>query len=169
MARAGEVSGGPDSFWSRRMLEWSIVAAVVLAVTVLLVRQANVVKGQAELAALRTTLAALRTALVIDHLQRTSRKETASVADIQRNPFELLQNRLPNYAGLIPFSEVDRLPPGAWMHDPECACLAYRPMGMEWFFSPDGSAVAWFQISPPPGPLLISARLAYRWHGERLD
>jgi hypothetical protein len=168
VARAGERSG-PDSFWSRRMLEWMIVAAVVLAVSVLLIRQANVVKGQAELAAIRTTLAALRTALVIDHLHRTAGREAVAVAEMQRNPFELLQSRPPNFMGLIPAGEVDRLPGGAWMYDPECTCLAYRPMDMDWFFSPDGSAVAWFQVSPPPGPLLISAKVAYRWRGEPLD
>lgn len=168
MARAGERSG-PDSFWSRRMLEWMIVAAVVLAVSVLLIRQANVVKGQAELAAIRSTLAALRTALVVDHLQRSANRVDTTFAPVQRNPFELLQNRPPNYLGLLPSSEVERLPPGGWLFDPACACIAYRPIDVAWFYSPDGSAFAWFQVSAPPGPLLISHRAAYRWRDDWLE
>lgn len=161
--------GGLDSFWSRRMLEWTVVGAVVLAVVLLLVRQANVVKGQAELAAIRSTLAALRTALVIDHLQRTARTEETDSVHVQRNPFELLQNRMPNYVGMLSAREVESLPAGAWMYAPECACLAYRPMDMEWFFSPDGSGVAWFHVSSPPGLMQISARVAYQWQKTLLE
>ena len=168
MARAaGDIGAG--SFWSRRMLEWTIVLAVVLAVAVLLIRQANVVKGQAELAAIRSTLAALRTALVIDHLQRSAGQADQAVAVVQRNPFLLLQNRMSNYAGVMASREVEALPPGAWMFAPDCACVAYRPLDEAWFFSPDGSGVAWFDVSAPPGPLLVSARVAYRWQGDSIQ
>ncbi len=168
MVRAAGDSGA-DSFWSRRMVEWTIVLAVVLAVILLLIRQANVVKGQAELAAIRSTLAALRTALVIDHLQRSTGQTDQPVAVVQRNPFLLLQNRMPNYAGVMASREVEALRPGAWMFAPDCACLAYRPVDDAWFFSPDGSGVAWFEVSAPPGPLLVSARAAYRWQDDLIQ
>lgn len=163
------VDSGTDSFWSRRLLEWTIVAGVVLSVTLLLIRQAHEVKGQAELANVRTTLAALRTALVIEHLKQSADQSDPVATLAGGNPFALLQNRPMNYAGVMNSRDVEGLPPGTWMFGPDCVCLAYRPLDDTWFFSPDGSGVAWFQVSAPPRPPLISARVAYRWRMESLE
>lgn len=161
--------GGSDSFWSRRMLEWAIVGCLVLVVVLALVRQTHIVKGQAELAAVRSVLAGLRTALVLEHLKRAVAVGEVISPEVSSNPFELLQNRMPNYLGGLTAQQVERLPPGHWLFDRDCACLAYRALDSAWLANPDGSDLAWFTVSPPPGARQITARAAYRWREQALE
>ena len=56
----------PAPFWSVRIVEWSLLAAVIVLLVLLFARQVRVIQGQGELAAVKSTLGALRTALVLD-------------------------------------------------------------------------------------------------------
>ena len=79
----------PAPFWSVRIVEWSLLAAVIVLLVLLFARQVRVIQGQGELAAVKSTLGALRTALVLDHLRQNVQSGKAPVGFTQRNPFEL--------------------------------------------------------------------------------
>jgi hypothetical protein len=151
------------------MIEWSLVAGLILVLAVVFVHRVRVVQGQAELAAVRSTLGALRTALVIEHLQQSVKSGGVSVVAAQRNPFELLQRHPSNYRGEMTASDAAMGPAGSWVFDPACVCVGYLPMYAEWFDSPSGEAMAWYQLSGAPGPLQLTAKEAYVWQRQRLD
>ena len=147
-------------------MEWTLLLAVIVVVCTLFVRQARVVQGQGELAAVKTTLAALRTALVVDHLQKHAQ---AGVAAKQPNPFELLGRRPLNYFGEISQAQVATAPAGTWVFDSACGCVGYLPIDNQWFDSPSGDFVAWFQLNGAPGPQQLTAREAYLWQSQVLN
>ncbi|MEO8121025.1 MAG: hypothetical protein ABI606_17095 [Rhodoferax sp.] len=151
--------------WSVRMLEWSLLAAVLVVLVLLFARHVRVIQGQGELAAVRSTLGALRTALVIDHLQKNVMDRSSSVALTQRNPFELLQRQPANYVGEMTPVQAGAAPAGSWVFDPICVCIGYMPMDPQWFDSPSGEAMAWYQLRGAPGPLQLVAKEAYVWQG----
>lgn len=155
-------------FLTRRMVEWGILALVVLALAGVFVYRMQSVQAQAEGAAVGSTLGALRTAFVLDHLQRQAHRTQGAVADIQHNPFELLERQPTNYRGAMSFSQADSLPAGSWIFDPACACIGYLPIWPQWFDSPSGDVMAWFHIHGDPGPLQITPNEAYAWHGVLL-
>ncbi len=109
----------PAPLWTVRMLEWSLLAAVVAVLVLLFAGEVRVTKGQGELAAVKSTLGALRTALVIDHLQKKVMAGSSPVAQAQRNPFELLQRQPANYAGEVTPAQAVAAPPGSWVFDPQ--------------------------------------------------
>ncbi|WP_114971281.1 hypothetical protein [Rhodoferax ferrireducens] len=147
------------------MLEWSLLAAVLVVLVLLFARHVRVIKGQGELAAVRSTLGALRTALVIGHLKKNVVIESSSVASTQRNPFDLLQRHPANYVGEMTPAQAVAAPAGSWVFDPVCACVGYLPMDPQWFDSPSGGAMAWYQLQGAPGPLQLVAKEAYVWQG----
>ncbi|MDO8249713.1 MAG: hypothetical protein Q7T78_08360 [Rhodoferax sp.] len=151
--------------WSVRVLEWSLLAGVLVVLVLLFARQVRVIKGQGELAAVRSTLGALRTALVIDHLQKKVMDGSSSVALKQRNPFELLQRQPANYVGEVTPAQAVAAPAGSWVFDPVCACAGYVPTDVQWFDSPSGEAMAWYQLRGAPGPMQLVAKEAYGWQG----
>jgi hypothetical protein len=88
----------------------------------------------------------------------------------QRNPFELLQSRPPNYVGEIPADEGVQVPPGSWSFNAECDCIAYQPVDDRWFYSPSGDTSASFKIVGRVGsPLQLVAKEVYLWRGQVLD
>jgi len=157
------------TFWSLRMTQWLILALLVLAVGFWFARQAYAVKGQAELAAVRTTLGALRTAFVLEHLRQAVQDPGSNVAPTQRNPFDLVQSRPANYRGAIRPSQLQDVPAGQWFFEIDSECVGYRPFHAEWLDSPNSDTVAWYRVSKPPGPLQLKPLEPYRWQGEPLE
>ena len=155
------------SNWSRRRVEWTLLVSLMVVVGLLFVREMRAVQGQTEAIAVQTTLGALRTALVIDHLQKIVSK-TAPVAVAQRNPFELLQRRPANYWGELTLAEAALAPTGSWVFDPVCVCVGYVPMFAQ-IESPSGEVMLWFRVSEAPGPLQLTAKEAYVWHGQVMN
>jgi hypothetical protein len=157
--------------WSR-MAEWSMLVGVIVVLSLVFVRQMRVIQGQGELAAVRSTLGALRSALVIEYLRKNVIAGTSSVALTQRNPFELLQRQPVNYFGVLTPAEVAAgaaAPPGSWVFEPVCGCVGYRPIYDQWFDSPSGADMAWYQLGGAPGPLQLTAKEAYVWQGELMN
>jgi Flp pilus assembly pilin Flp len=153
------------------MVEWSLLAVAIALLLVIYVRKIQVVKGMAELAAVKSTLGALRTAQVIEHLRQNVKSEKSSTAFIQHNPFELLQRRPANYVGERTRVEVvsGAVPAGSWVFDVTRECVGYVPMGAQWLESPSGELIAWFSVTGWPGPLQLNANEAYVWQGEILN
>ena len=159
----------PAPLWSARIVEWSLLAAVIVLLVLLFARHVRVLQGQAELAAVKSTLGALRTALVIDHLHQNVQSGKAPVGFTQRNPFELLQRRPVNYFGEMSALEAASAPPGSWVFDTVCVCVGYLPMYPQWFDSPSGDVLAWYQLSGAPGPLQLFAKEAYAWQDQVMN
>ncbi len=151
------------------MIEWSLAAGLIVALALVFAYKVRVVRGQAELATVRSTLGALRTALVIDHLHTSVSSSNAAVVSAQRNPFELLQRRPINYVGAKSATEAASAPVGSWVFDPACVCVGYLPRYAEWFDSPSGDLMAWYQVTGAPGPLQLTAKEAYVWQGQAMN
>lgn len=156
-------------FWTRRMIEWSILAVVILLLLLVFARQMRVLQGQAELSAVKTTLGALRTAFVLDHLHNKVLVRTSPVVLAQHNPFELLQRHPVNYLGEMAPAAAAAAPAGGWVFDPACACVGYLPMHAEWLDSPSGAAMVWYHVDGAPGPLQLTAKEAYVWQDQVLN
>jgi len=149
------------------MVEWSILALVIVLLLWVFAHKVREVHGQAELAAVRATLGNLRTAFVIDHLRRSV--PSGAGAALQPNPFELLQRRQPNYFGEARAAQALAAPAGSWVFDPACVCIGYLPLNADWLQSPHGDVMAWYQIEGARGPLQLSAKEAYVWQGQALN
>ncbi len=159
----------PSPVWSGRLAEWGVLVFLVLVLAAIFAHQVRQVRGEAELARIKSTLGALRTALVIAHLQSAVTSATGSAAIAQRNPFLALAALPVNYAGLADAEALASLPAGSWAFDPACACVGYRPMEENRLESPPGATTLWFQVSQLPGPLQIRAELPYRWMGQAIE
>ena len=157
------------SFLTRRMVEWSIVVGTILLLLLVFARQVRVLKGQAELSAVKTTLGALRTAFVLEHLQSKVVSRALPVGLVQHNPFELLQRYPVNYLGEVTDAAAQTLPPGSWVFDPACTCVGYLPLHAEWLDSPSGDVMAWFRVEGELGPLQLKVKEIYSWHGQELN
>jgi hypothetical protein len=154
--------------WSR-LTEWSLLVLVILVLGLVFAWQVRVLQGQAELSAIKTTLGALRTALVLEHLRTRAQANTTVTEQLQPNPFELLQRLPVNYRGVMGPVEAATVPSGSWVFDPKCTCVGYLPLYAEWFDSPSGDVMAWYQLSGTPGPQQLVAKETYRWNGELVD
>lgn len=158
---------------SRRLIEWSIIAAVLISLVWALEHEVRVVRGQGEKVAVRSTLNALRAALVIDQLLGQVRgAPTATPAPtagrMVKNPFTLLQQVPPNFAGDLAMRNIYSVPPGSWVFDPECGCVGYRvlyPQGLEPAQEAD---TLWFRIGIRSGNVSLIPLAEYRWFGQRL-
>ncbi len=156
---------------SRRVVEWSIVAAVLIGLVWALEHQVRVVRIQGERVAVRSTLGALRAALVIEYLMGQVRPKSRSTSAVftPQNPFTLLQGVPPNYAGERAQRDIFSVPPGSWVYDPECACIGYRllyPEGLE----PEQVADAiWLRVGAAAGEPRLVPLAEYRWLGQRLN
>jgi len=150
-------------------MEWSLVAGVIAVLAFLFLREMRVLQGQSELAAVKTTLGALRTAFVIDHLQKNIAAAKSITTVTQRNPFELLQRRPVNYAGEMHPTQSITPQPGTWVFDSDCSCIGYLPIYDQWFDSPNGDTMAWFQVIGALGPLQLRARESYVWQGQVMN
>jgi len=150
---------------SRRVVEWGILGTAILLLVIVFLGQARQVQDQAELAAVRTTLAALRTAAVLQYIQASSAKSAPGVADLQQNPFNMLQSPPHNYAGV---RDVHHLPEGliGWFYDPQCKCVGYAPAQTHWQGVSSATQLLLFQVRAAPGPLQLFAMEDYQWQGE---
>ena len=174
---ARDAGSAPARGWSRRSVEWTLLIGLVLALIFLLSRQIREVQGQAEGAAIKSTLGALRVAFVINQLQASrapnglGAQSDPNISPLkQRNPFDLLQTRPPNYFGEISSLEGSQAPPGSWSFIAECDCIAYQPMDDRWFYSASGDNIAFFKIIGSVGsPLQLVGKEVYLWRGQVLD
>lgn len=168
----------PSPLWGRRLTEWGVLLALILVVLGMAYVQTQRLRGEAELARLRSSLGALRTALVVAHLERAvqaqanvqaGRSAPPALPPVSRNPFLALARLPPNYLGESnPLALVD-LPGGNWVFDPACQCIGYRPSETGWLQAPEGAVALWFQVSAPPGPLQITASQPYVWMGQTVE
>lgn len=166
---ADTLQAGKAPFLNVRLVEWSLVATLIVVLALVFLHQVRAVQRQAELAAVRTTLGALRTAFVIQHLQLASAAQSRPAAVAQRNPFQLLQNRQANYFGEIRAADAAAVPPGNWVFDAECGCVGYMPADSEAFDSPSGEAMAWYRVETTVGPSQLAAKEAYVWQGQMMN
>lgn len=162
MARVGTV-------WGVRLVEWSILALVVLALAWALGRYAQRVHAQAERAAVLSTLGAIRTAMVIEHLQRKVQGSSASSATSLGNPFDTARNYPPNYAGEVQGRNVRHVAPGQWVFDPQCACIGYKPLYAEGLQSLDRLDTLWFQRRTQGDVGTLAPLDRYVWFGQAVE
>ena len=153
---------------TRRSAEWSLLFVCILVLIGVFGRQFRFVQGQGELAAIKTTLGALRTALVVDHLQAAVAGHKV-VAQLQRNPFLVLDHLPANYAGVLGAVKLGSVPPGNWVFDAYCNCIGYGPMYPYALEGAGEAPMLWFRISAPPGPLQIAPVQPYRWQAELVN
>lgn len=152
-----------------RLLEWALVASLVLLLLVDFSRHIRTLQGHTERVTVQTTLGALRTALMIDYVQHAAAAGKNPAAAQQHNPFELLQRQPPNYLGAMSAKQAASAAPGHWMFDPDCVCVGYTPDNPQWFESPSGSSMLWYTVHGDGGPLQLNALEAYRWQGQSLE
>lgn len=157
-------------FRTQRMLEWMMVALVIMLLALVFAHKVRRVQGQVELAAVQLMLGTLRTTFVIDYADRNAQAWAAPAAPPQTNPFKLLQRYPANYLGEMNAEQaLATALAGGWVFDPECLCVGYLPMDTEWLDSPSGDLMAWYRVSDGPGPLQLTAKENYRWQGQALN
>lgn len=156
--------------WTVRAVEWALVAVVLVALVAVFGQHVRAVRGQAEEAAVKSTLGALRATMALHQLRRQVTNSHGpgleGVVD-QRNPFELLQRRPSNYAGETSLNDAALVAPGTWVFDPVCVCIGYRPTYPQWLLSASGDSMLWFDVGSP-GPLMITAREDHLWRDQLL-
>ncbi len=153
----------------RRLTEWALMALLLLGLTLSFVRYSQNVRGQAELAALKTTLGSLRTALVVEHLRRQVAAHEGAALPSPGNPFTLLESPPANYVGVVNRAQSRSVANGAWLFAPDCPCVGYRPLDDQWLDSPVDDPLIWFAVTGSPGVLQLVAEEKYRWRNESLD
>ena len=109
MSTLQRTASAPDSWLTRRAMEWMLVLALVLILMGIFIRQVRVVQAQAEVAAVKSTLGALRMALVLDFVHintprggaaespKTTLSNSGIVTSAQHNPFLRLAQVPANY------------------------------------------------------------------------
>ncbi|MEO7107620.1 MAG: hypothetical protein ABIZ09_14690 [Rhodoferax sp.] len=164
---AREPSDLPSSpLWSRRLLEWGIVALVLIGLIWAFGREVRSLQGQSEKVLVWSTLASLRTALVINQLARRVRPDDRSL--VENDPFKLLERVPPNFAGEMPMRDAYVAAPGSWLFDVECRCVGYRLLYPEWLEPPQETDTIWFRIGAVNNEARLIPLAEYRWFGQRL-
>ncbi len=156
-------------FWTRRMMEWTILCGVILALLLVFGWYVQLVQAQAERAAFRATLGALRTALVIEHLQRSVAPGQMTVALTQQNPFKLLERQPPNYRGEMALAALTGAEGGNWVFDPACSCVAYLALDTGGVDTPAGDALLKYRVEGAPGVRRLTPAARYVWRGEIIN
>lgn len=151
------------------MVEWGILAVLVVVLVGVFGRQVRLVQGQAERASVQSTLGSLRTAFVVDRLQQAVHASKSRVAVPQRNPFLLLKALPANYAGEVAVLKTDAVAQGSWVFDPDCGCIGYLLLYPQWLESPPDTTAVWFRIGVPPEALQITPLQSYVWQGQLLN
>lgn len=156
--------------WRRSVAEWALLGLVVACLMGVWGYQLRVLQIQAERAAVQATLGNLRTALVLSHIAAhrgaVSGAQARARSTPGANPFALLQTIPANYAGEVALAQADRMQPGTWAFDADCACIGYRllyPRGLE---SPPDVQAIWFRVEGLAGPLQIKGLRPYVWQGQ---
>lgn len=157
----GPVAGG------RRLIEWTMVAAVLTVFALLFLHKSLDVQAQAELAAVRTNLAALRTAMVLEYIGQKA-SPPRMVVNSQRNPFFLLQQLPGNYHGENDVARLAATGPG-WYFDPTCDCVAYLASDARFVSESGVSELLLFQLVRSGGPTRLQALGRYAWQGQTIE
>jgi hypothetical protein len=155
-----------DPAWSRRVFEWGVVTLVLVALIWAVVREARVVQGQGERVAVKATLASLKAALAIDQLTTHVRAQNGTSTAKPKNPFTLMQGVTPNYAGELTLRNIDSVPPGSWVFDPECGCVGYRLLYPQWLEPEQEADAIWFRVGATPSDPRLKQQAEYRWFGQ---
>lgn len=149
-----------------RLVEWGILAVTILLLAGAFGFYAFRVQGQAERAAVISTLGALRTALVVDHLQQAV-NSPATAAPLDRDPFDTLARLPTNYAGRRSGKQLENVADGQWVFDPVCVCVGYKPLHREWLETSGTDALLWFQVITGAGGIReLQAQGSYLWQGQ---
>lgn len=154
------------------LVEWRLLALVLLALAGAFWRYAERVQAQAELAAVRSTLGALRTTLVLKQLREVMASpvpaSSAAPAPVP-DPFEELGTPLSNYHGPWRVADIAEAPPGGWVFDAACACIGYRPRQAGALEQPDGALALWFRVGGPDGTPPLAPIETYIWLDQRVQ
>ncbi|MDT8990223.1 hypothetical protein RQP54_05035 [Curvibacter sp. APW13] len=162
MARTVSVGGG-------RMVEWAILALVVLGFVWVFGLYASRVHGQAERAAVMTTLGTMRTAMVLEHLQVQVRGQASAAPESSANPFTAMGAFPPNYAGEVQGRDLSQVAPGQWAFDGQCRCIGYKPLYATGLESKDGLDALWFQSRAQAGVGTLVPLDRYVWLGMAVE
>ena len=163
-----QVHNRTPSFWNSRYFEWGVVIVVLFSIVGVFARQYRQLEGQAEYAAIQSTMGNMRTALLLDFLQRSASARAQAAPGSEQNPFPLLMTPIENYAGEVPMAEQADVEPGSWVFDGKCVCVGYRPLHPEWLLPAKDPAVLWFKLSSNGGPIQMTALHHYRWQGQTI-
>lgn len=150
------------------MVEWGILALVVLGFAWVFGQYAQRVHSQAEHAGVLSMLGALRTALVMQHLQQNV-AGSAQAAQASANPFDALEQYPANYAGLVRGRDVGAVASGKWVFDAECVCVGYKPLYLDWLDSREKLEALWFQRHGSGGASLLVPLDRYVWHAQPVE
>lgn len=151
------------------MVEWSILALVVLGFVWAFGQYAKRVHSQAERAAVLTTLGAVRTAMVLHQLQgQVDARKNVPAVDAA-NPFDLLAQRPPGYGGEVVGRDVAAITPGQWVFDAQCACIGYKPLYADGLESRDALEALWFQRRGKGFALHLAPLDRYVWQGQVVE
>ena len=151
--------------WGIRIVEWGILAIVMLILAGVFGHYARQVQGQSERASILSTLGALRTALVLNNVHQSVASKQRSRANANTNPFDTLERLPANYGGIVHDREVNAVTPGRWVFDPECPCVGYRPMDPEWLEAPPGTQMLWYLVVQEAGIDQLHPMADYKWQG----
>jgi hypothetical protein len=168
------VAVNPRPLWDSRWIEWGTLLALILVVSSVLWRYGQQVRGQAERAAVQSTLGALRTALVLNHvhaaLPGTDKASVSRRADSTLpNPFTLLQSPAANYAGEVPPALLQEVPPGRWVYDRGCTCIGYKPQDDAALGTAAGAQALWFVLHSDGAAPQLRPLQPYVWDGQVLE
>lgn len=154
-----------------RLVEWFLVAVLILTLLLVFTHYARQVKSQSELATIKMTVGTLRTALVLDHLQRQLPpvRGAASPLTASRNPFDLVEPKPLGYLGEITKVQAESAAPGSWFYVDDCACIGYRPLDDAALNSASGALVIWYQQRRTAGIVQLIAKEAYLWADLTVD
>ena len=152
--------------WSGRLIEWGIVALILLALGFAFEREIRSLQAQSERVFVTSTVASLRTGLVLNRLTRELRPNDASL--LVKNPFLLMQQLPTNYAGEMPMRDIYRIAPGSWVFDPDCPCVGYRLLYPDWLEPRQEIGAIWFQVGKGSGASSLTPLATYVWLGSAL-
>lgn len=150
------------------MVEWGILAIVILILGGVFGYYAYRVQGQAERAAILSMLGTLRAALIVDRLHQVVVSQQHGETVTSDNPFDTLERMPKNYRGLITGRRVDALSPGSWVFDPGCPCIGYKPLHPEWLESPPNAQVLWYQVNREQAVPQLLPLAVYWWQGQAI-
>ena len=159
----------PAPLWGGRLLEWGILAIVIVGLMFAFGHYARSVQGQSERASVQSTLGALRTGLVFDQMQRVAGHGEPLAGTSNRNPFDVLEHRPANYSGTVSNRNIEGTAPGSWVYDAQCGCVGYKPLNPEWVESPPHTQALWYQLTTKAGPQQLVPLAIYQWQGQPVN
>lgn len=155
--------------WGIRMVEWGILALVVLGFAWALGWYAQRVHAQAERAAVLSTLGAVRTSFVLGRLQTEVQGAPSSTAAANAgNPFDQLE-RYPAYGGEVRGRDVGAVAAGQWVFDVQCDCIGYKPLYLDALESSERLEALWFQRRGSGRSTFLVPMDRYVWQGQLVE